>query len=198
MADRLGHPEFIGTPLERLYKLENDIYHPEYVDQPFVRTPRLKPDASLNFEEGEVLYENTRLLEWLKFWQLTAFTGAAYGVLFVPYQLVYKTHLSLPIAEESTWTPYHYVSPFNMDTWKISVPAVAGVLAYGVYLVLNFTNVLTSQYPVKISYNKDRVRNSIKARNSFSLRESTCTAVLKKRCTRRLIWKFCLQTSCQD
>lgn len=53
-----------------------------------------------------------------------------------------------------------------MDTWKLSVPAVAGVLAYGVYMVLNLTNVITSQYPVKISYNKDRVR--------IPLMEGTC------------------------
>ena len=28
MADRLGHPEILGTPFERLMRLEADIYHP--------------------------------------------------------------------------------------------------------------------------------------------------------------------------
>lgn len=121
-----------------------------------MKTPSPYPDPSLNFEEGEVIYENTRLLEWLKFWQLTVFTGAAYGVFFIPYQLVYKTHLIMPIAEEMVFTPYHYVSPFNMDTWKLSVPIIGGVIAYSVFIVLNFTNVTTSQYAVKMSYNKDK------------------------------------------
>jgi hypothetical protein len=49
VADRLGHPEFLGTPMERLLKLENDIYHPTYLDQPFVQMPNAKPSESLNF-----------------------------------------------------------------------------------------------------------------------------------------------------
>lgn len=36
MADRLGHPELMGTPMERLLRLEGTLYHPEYIDQPFV------------------------------------------------------------------------------------------------------------------------------------------------------------------
>jgi len=37
--------------------------------------PSENPDPSLNFEEGEVLYENSRLLEWAKFWNLTTTAG---------------------------------------------------------------------------------------------------------------------------
>ena len=36
MADRLGHPEILGTPFERLMRLESDIYHPMNLNQPFV------------------------------------------------------------------------------------------------------------------------------------------------------------------
>ncbi len=32
LADRLGHPEIIGTPFERLMRLESDIYHPVTLD----------------------------------------------------------------------------------------------------------------------------------------------------------------------
>lgn len=32
MADRLGHPELMGTPMERLLRLEGTLYHPEYID----------------------------------------------------------------------------------------------------------------------------------------------------------------------
>lgn len=35
-ADRLGHPEILGTPHERLMRLEGELYHPNWLDQPFV------------------------------------------------------------------------------------------------------------------------------------------------------------------
>jgi hypothetical protein len=147
-----------GSAIERLFKLENDIYHPEYIDQPFVKTPSNKPDPSLNFEEGEVVYENTRLLEWLKFWQATMFTVAAYAVLFVPYQLVFKTHLHTPLADEIyPFFPYHYCSPFNMDAYHLGIPFVAGIAGYGVYVVMNLVNSVTRNYVVRMSYSKDKV-----------------------------------------
>jgi hypothetical protein len=34
----------------------------------------MEPDAALNFEEGEVIYENSRVGEWVKFWKASAFT----------------------------------------------------------------------------------------------------------------------------
>ena len=67
LADRLGYAEQIGTPLERLFHLEHDLIHPQYLDQPFVQTPAPNPDSSLNFQEGEVVYENTRVLEWSRY-----------------------------------------------------------------------------------------------------------------------------------
>jgi hypothetical protein len=42
--------------MDRLFKLEKDIYHPTYLDQPFVRMPTQHPSKSLNFEQGEVVY----------------------------------------------------------------------------------------------------------------------------------------------
>lgn len=57
--------------------------------------PSENPDPSLNFEEGEVLYENARLLEWAKFWNYSTIVGYIYifinlirfvwAALFVPY-----------------------------------------------------------------------------------------------------------------
>jgi len=34
----------------------------------------MEPDAALNFEEGEVIYENKRVAEWVKFWKACAIT----------------------------------------------------------------------------------------------------------------------------
>jgi hypothetical protein len=47
--------------------------------------PNSSPHPSLNFEPGEVVYENTRLLEWAKFWKLTGLSGLAWMAVFVPY-----------------------------------------------------------------------------------------------------------------
>ncbi len=158
LADRLGHPELFGTAIDRLFRLENDIFHPEYVDQPFVKTPSNKPNPELNFEEGEVIYENTRLLEWLKFWQLSIFSIAAYVALFIPYQLVFKTHLSLESADEiGKFFAYHSVSPYAIDTYHVGVPIVGGASCYTVYLLMNLANKVADSYVVKMSYSKDKV-----------------------------------------
>lgn len=38
----------------------------------------MEPDASLNFEEGEVIYENPKVGEWVKFWKAT--TAVVFGL----------------------------------------------------------------------------------------------------------------------
>jgi len=34
----------------------------------------MEPDAGLNFEEGEVIYENAKVGEWIKFWKASVIT----------------------------------------------------------------------------------------------------------------------------
>jgi len=36
----------------------------------------MDPDPTLNFEPGETIYENTRVLEWVRFWKVL--TGAIF------------------------------------------------------------------------------------------------------------------------
>ena len=38
----------------------------------------MEPDSNLNFEQGEVIYENHRISEWVKFWKLV--TGITFGL----------------------------------------------------------------------------------------------------------------------
>lgn len=59
-------------PIERIIGLERSPANPGYQFQPFVQTPPMEPDADLNFEEGEVIYENARVGEWIKFWKASA------------------------------------------------------------------------------------------------------------------------------
>lgn len=62
--------------------------------------PKPEPHSSLNFEEGEVLYENTRLLEWGKFWNWSVMVGYLWCAYFVPYNLIFKTHMPLSYVSE--------------------------------------------------------------------------------------------------
>lgn len=157
VADRLGHPEFVGTPVEWLFRLENDIFHPAYIDQPFVKTPSPTPHQSLNFEQGDVLYENTKVMEWIKFWQMAFFTVGAFGGVWVPYNMGYKTNLVTDAADEVLFTQYHLCSPNTVDIMRLTLPIVAGASYYVVYVVLNFTNYHLANYVVKMSYSKDKV-----------------------------------------
>lgn len=69
--------------------------------------PGSSPHPSLNFEPGEVIYENTRILEWAKFWKASGLFTLAWGAIFVPYNLLFKTHLPLEMAFDNLFTPYY-------------------------------------------------------------------------------------------
>lgn len=58
VATRLGFPILREEPIERILGIERSPANPGYQFQPFVQTPPMEPDAELNFEEGEVIYEN--------------------------------------------------------------------------------------------------------------------------------------------
>lgn len=74
VATRLGFPVLREEPLERIIGLERAPANPGFQFQPFVQTPPIEPDAGLNFEEGEVIYENSKVAEWVKFWKASAIT----------------------------------------------------------------------------------------------------------------------------
>jgi len=78
LATRLGFPIMREEPIEKIIGLERAPANPCYQFQPFVQTPPLEPDAALNFEEGEVIYENQRVGEWVKLWK--TMTIAIFGM----------------------------------------------------------------------------------------------------------------------
>lgn len=156
VADRLGHPEILGTPFERLMRLEGDIYHPNYLNQPFIQTPSPDPHPSLDFQEGEVVYENTRILEWAKFWSLSGLSIYAFLGLFVPYNLIYKTHLFLPSASEGLYLTPHNFSVYFFDSLQVHIPVVAGVAGYLTYGAFTLWHRILKDYVVKMQYSKDK------------------------------------------
>jgi hypothetical protein len=78
VATRLGFPILREEPIDRITGFERAPANPAYQFQPFVQTPPMEPDAGLNFERGEVIYENPKVGEWIKFWK--ACTGIVFGL----------------------------------------------------------------------------------------------------------------------
>ena len=96
-------------------------------------------------------------MEWVKFWQLTLLSVGAFGGLFVPYNMAFKTNLVTDAADEILQLQYHLVTPSTVDITRLSVPIVAGATYYVVYALINYTNYFLSEYVVKLSYSKDKV-----------------------------------------
>ncbi len=87
VATRLGFPELREEPLERILGWERAQASVGYQFQPFVQTPPLEPDEKLNFAEGEVIYENSRVGEWIKFWKASAFITMGLSPAFYLFEL---------------------------------------------------------------------------------------------------------------
>lgn len=124
-----------------------------------MKTPSPKPHESVNFEQGEVIYENTQVMEWVKFWQTTLFSVGAFAGVFVPYNMAFKTNLITDAADELLHLQYHLVTPGTIDIMRLSVPITMGAAYYVGYALINFTNAMVSDYIVKMSYSKDKVIN---------------------------------------
>jgi hypothetical protein len=87
VASRLGFPELAEDPLERILGLERSPAHPGYQLQPFVQTPSMDPDPTLSFEQGEVIYENKKVAEWIKFWKTSFVTLMAGYPVFYTFEI---------------------------------------------------------------------------------------------------------------
>jgi hypothetical protein len=48
----------------------------------------MDPDPTLSFQKGEVIYENPRLLEWVRFWKVL--TASTFG--FAPFFYLFETY----------------------------------------------------------------------------------------------------------
>lgn len=156
LADRLGHPQILGTPFERLMRLEGQVFHPNYLDQPFVKMPNANPDDSLNFEQGPVIYENTKLLEWAKFWNYTAVVGYLWCAYFVPYQMMFKTHMPAEHAMDNIFWPYYQRTWFNWDVNNLHIITIAGTALYASYIAVSYIHNSWKDYVVKVQYSKDK------------------------------------------
>jgi len=104
--------------------------------------------------------------------------------------LGFKTNLVTDAADELIQIQYHLVSPTTVDILRLSVPVGMGAIAYTVYGLLNYTNSMTSQYVVKMSYSKDKVIDFVICdSNLFSSRELIFMVLLMNKFMKQRIYK---------
>ncbi len=126
----------------------------------------------------------------MRFIQLFGLTAGAYIALYIPFSLGFKTNLVTDAADDLIFAQYHLVSPATVDILRLSVPVGVGAIAYTVYGLLNYTNSVTSQYVVKMSYSKDKVFFLSKKRNYCLLRELIFMELPMKKFIKLLISKL--------
>lgn len=47
----------------------------------------MDPDPTLNFEQGETIYENPRVLEWVRLWKSLTVVFLGFSPIFYTYEL---------------------------------------------------------------------------------------------------------------
>lgn len=87
VADRKGYPILREEPIERIFGIERAPCHPGYQFQPFVQTPSMDPDPTLNFAQGETIYENTGVIEWTRFWKMSVLTTFGFFPGFYVFEM---------------------------------------------------------------------------------------------------------------
>lgn len=156
IADRLGRPYILGDPIDRLLRLEQDIYHPAYLDQPFVQTPPVDADADINFGEGEVVYENPNMGEWGSFWQSTFLATSFFQLCFIPYHYLVQNRFGLSHLKKGVDLPFFEGSYHMFDNYGLGC-AIAPVIIYmHIKVCFDLIKQTTACFPIKMQYNQDQ------------------------------------------
>lgn len=154
VADRLGHPYLLGDSLDRFLRVEQYSYHPNFIDQPFVQTPPVDADADVNFEEGDVVYENPNVLEWAKFYGVALDGLVAFAAAYYPYHLLLKNTTFMQDWSKGLQSQFGEFNILNFDNWGMAgLYPILGLYYHRVSHEL-LTNI-TSDFVVRAQYNKD-------------------------------------------
>lgn len=129
--------------------------------------PNQYPQQSLNFEQGEVIYENTRILEWIRAFQLGNIALLAYFGVVVPLNMAFKTNLIVDKADELWIGQQHLWNPYGVDVARLFTPISALGVYYIIYATMKSITTFAGQYAIKVSYSKDKVSID-QLRNCFS------------------------------
>jgi hypothetical protein len=174
VASRLGFPALYESPIERILGLERAPAHPGYQLQPFVQTPSYDPDADLCFEEGETIYENKRVAEWIKFWKASTVTILAGYPVFYGYEIYcgngppslqwlaenanWFTMLQFQDASGQNTTKMRYPDDHNFMSWHYDLKRtmLRPTFTFHLAVVLSWVYHIDLDYVTSMKYNKDK------------------------------------------
>ena len=77
-------------------------------------------------------------------------------MLFVPYQLIMKTHMPLSDAYNNIFLNYYQHSYYNFDSLNLHIPIVAMSLTYSAYYFFKASDRALRDYVVRLQYSKDK------------------------------------------
>ena len=154
VADRLGHPYFLGDHVDRLLRLEDEYLNPGYVDQPFVQSPPTDADPDVDFREGKVIYENPSVLEWANFWQWNTLGVLTYMLVWNPYHVLFKNHVVYEEEKRGWNLQFEEFSHYYFDTMGLLTVFLPPVLYLYYKQTPQLISRITQNFPAKIQYNK--------------------------------------------
>lgn len=175
VANRLGYPEFGISPFEKIIGFEHALSHPSYQFQPFVQTPSIDPDPTLNFERGEVIYENTRVGEWTRFWRIALGATLPFWPAFYTFEFYQNDgvpslkwlsdwgmshRIPMQLQDQGGWgvEKIRYVDDHNymniQYAWKRAFARPIHTFYQATVLV--FLLNLSGDYATRVTYNRDK------------------------------------------
>jgi hypothetical protein len=135
----------------------------------------MDPDPTLNFEKGEVIYENPRVLEWIRFWKAATATIICFWPAFYTFE-IYAADGTPSLAwqaenwnwfripqqfqDGSGWNlnEYRYCDDHDYMNIQYSVKRTIGRPGHSMYILtcLALLQNINFDYVTKMTYNKDK------------------------------------------
>ena len=157
-------------PFERILGVERIFAHPGYQIQPFVQTPSMEPDPTLSFEEGEVIYENSRIREWVRMWRFIGAMTLPLWPAFYMFEIyegdgVPSLFAQVPLqAQDAGYWDLDQVKycddneehDYMNIQYAMKRSFVRPFHSFYQACVIGFLHMLYMDYATKVTYNKDK------------------------------------------
>lgn len=156
VADRLGHPEVVLSPIQSLLRLDTILSNQSFKNQPFIKIPGPGVDPDVCLKKGDVIYENEKIHEWKSLvmrmfylWVGFYFTGYINVVyFFVATPSMEHAYKATTFLEES--------NPEYFDPRGIYTSFFVGFQSVTMLLLLKTMRECVNFFPSKIQYNKNK------------------------------------------
>lgn len=173
LADRIGShsTQVPGQSMANDWlHMKSDLYNPLFHSF-FVQPPTLEPDPDVDFEKGEIIYDNSDAFQGVSLARQTCYTGLLYGI-FYGFHTLYTGRTVYPIANEGmdhrsegTGGRENYLG--NLYSWGtgtewhdletlINISFVVPMIPLGLVSIVGFIEALTGGVATRLRFNKDK------------------------------------------